>query len=133
MKGFTMILHDATQSQRFSGVTAFVGEDNSGSFGIYPHHQRIITPLVFGLARFRQQTAPWHYLALPSALLYFVDNRLTITTRRYLVDDDYRSLSHALQQQLLAEEVALQGLKQNLQQIDEMMLRRLWSIERSGI
>ena len=77
MKGFTLQLQDATRSQQLPGVTTFVGEDASGSFGILADHARLMTSLAVGLARFRVGEGPWQYLALPGGLLYFHDNRLT--------------------------------------------------------
>lgn len=133
IRSFTLALHDATHSQRITGVTSFVGEDASGSFGILPGHARIMTSLVIGLARFRISEAAWQYLALPGALLYFEANVLTLSTRRYLVDDDYMRISQALQEQLLAEEEALQNIKGSLNQMEEEVLKRLWSLGRRGM
>ena len=43
---------------------SFVGEDDSGSFGILPGHARVMTLLGFGLARFRVADRPGSILAL---------------------------------------------------------------------
>jgi F-type H+-transporting ATPase subunit epsilon len=123
---FTLTLLDATHSQRIDGVTSFVGEDASGSFGILPGHARMMTVLVFGLARFRTAADDWHYLALPGALLYFSDNALSLGTRRFLLDDDYGRISAALHEQLLAEERALHEIRNSLQRMEEQLLKRLW-------
>ena len=88
MKPFIMHVQSATQYERIEDVTAFVGEDLSGSFGILAGHQRLMTPLVFGLARFRVLDGDWQFLALPGGLLYFVGNELFLNTRRYLRDMD---------------------------------------------
>ena len=133
VKTFTLLLHDATRAERISGVTSFVGEDDSGSFGILAGHARMMTSLVMGLARYRVGGQPWRYLALPGALLYFRADVLSISTRRYLVDDDYVRISEALRDQLLAEERALQGTKRSLQQMEEEVLRRLWSLGRAAV
>jgi F-type H+-transporting ATPase subunit epsilon len=130
MNTFTLILRDATHSERIEGVTSFVGEDASGSFGILAGHARIMTTLVFGMARFRCAETGWRYLALPGAVLYFVDNELMISTRRYLMDSDYEQISAALQKQLLAEEEQLRTTKESLHRMDEEVLRRMWAIRR---
>jgi len=104
MSGFTLRLQDATRAEEIANVTSFVGEDASGSFGILAGHARMMTSLVVGLARFRVGEDNWKYLALPGAALYFHDNILTLSTRHYLLDDDYMRISEALQQQLLEEE-----------------------------
>ncbi len=101
MKTFTLQLQDSTHSEAITGVTSFVGEDVSGSFGILAGHARMITVLIIGLARFRIGDDAWHYLALPGALLYFHNNRLSLSTRHYIRDADYLRISTALQQHLL--------------------------------
>jgi F-type H+-transporting ATPase subunit epsilon len=127
---FTLRLQDATHAEEIAGVTSFVGEDASGSFGILAGHTRMITALVIGLARFRIGTEAWRYLAVPGAVLYFRDNVLTLSTRRYLLDDDYMRISQALQQQLLAEEEQLHTMKASLHRMEEAMLRHLWEMGR---
>jgi F-type H+-transporting ATPase subunit epsilon len=128
MKTFTLRLQDATHAETFNGVTSFVGEDATGSFGILAGHARMMASLVIGLARFRVGDAGWQYLALPGAVLYFNDNTLTLSTRHYLRDDDYMRVSKALGQQLLAEEAKLQSMKKSLHRMEEEVLRHLWEI-----
>jgi F-type H+-transporting ATPase subunit epsilon len=127
---FTLRLQDATRAEDITGVTSFVGEDDSGSFGVLAGHARMLTTLVIGLARFRVGAATWQYLAVPGAVLYFLDNVLTVSTRRYLLDADYMRISRALQQQLLAEEEQLQTMKTSLHHMEEAMLKRLWEMGR---
>jgi F-type H+-transporting ATPase subunit epsilon len=127
---FTLRLQDATRAEEITGVTSFVGEDASGSFGILPGHARMLTVLVTGLARFRAGPASWQYLAVPGALLYFKDNVLTLGTRRYLLDADYKRISEALQQQLLAEEEQLHAMTISLHRMEEAMLKHLWDMGR---
>ncbi len=133
MKTFTLVLHDATRSQKIKDVTSFVGEDISGSFGILAGHARMMTSLIIGLARFRIGEGKWQYLALPGGVLYFHDNMLTLSTRRYLLDDDYMRISQALEQQLIAEEEQLHSMKESLHHMEEEVLKRLWEMGRIGI
>ena len=128
MKSFTLQLHDATQSEDIAGVTSFVGEDASGSFGILAGHARMMASLTIGLARFRIGEEAWQYLALPGAVLYFHDNVLTLSTRHYLRDNDYMRVSQALQQQLLAEEEKLHTMKKSLHHMEEEVFKRLWEM-----
>jgi F-type H+-transporting ATPase subunit epsilon len=132
MSSFTLQLQDATRIQRIDGVTAFVGEDASGSFGLLAGHARFMTSLVLGLARYRIADRPWQYLALPGGLLYFSDNLLILNTRHYLADDDYNRISSAMQQKLLAEEEKLHTMKSSLHSMEEEVLRRLWRLGRTG-
>lgn len=130
MKSFTLRLQDATRSEDIGGVTSFVGEDASGSFGIQAGHARLMAILKIGLARFRVGEGSWTYLASPGAVLYFHGNTLTLSTRRYLLDEDYMRISRALQEQLLAEEETLQAMKESLHQMEQAILRRLWELGR---
>ena len=128
MKAFTLQLQDATHAETINGVTSFVGEDASGSFGILAGHARMMASLIIGLARYRIGEDAWHYLALPGAVLYFHDNLLTLSTRHYLRDDDYMRVSQALAQQILAEEEKLQSMKKSLRNMEEEVLRHLWEM-----
>lgn len=130
VKTFSLQLLSTIEQRQIDGVTSFVGEDASGSFGILADHARSITSLVFGLARFRRDADEWQYLALPGGLLYFVDNRLQICTRHFLIDSDYERISGLLQQQLLAEEQSLYEMKESLRRMEESLLRRLWEAGR---
>ena len=132
MKPFILKLQDATRSEEIANVTSFVGEDASGSFGILAGHARMMTSLIIGLARFRIGENTWKYLALPGAVLYFHDNVLTLSTRRYLLNDDYMHISQALQQQLLTEEEKLHTMRESLHHMEEETLKRLWEIGRKG-
>ena len=129
MNTFVMQLQSATQFERIENVVAFIGEDASGSFGILPGHARLMTLLVFGLARFRIFNQDWEFLALPGALAYFVDGQLNLSTRRYLRSKDYEHLSVGLHDELLAEEETLRQMKQSVRRLEEEMLRRLRKVK----
>jgi len=131
MKTLTLFLRDATQAQQYEGVLSFVGEDNSGSFGILPDHDRFMTALLMGLCRFKTTRGEWMYVATAGALLYFHDNRLYLTTRHYLIDNDYSRISTALTRQLLDEETRLRSQKQGLRKMEEEVLRQLWKLGRN--
>jgi len=128
MRRFSLVLRDASRTEQIDGVTSFVGEDASGSFGILAGHTRFMTVLNFGLARFRCGEGPWQYLALPGALLYFVGNEMRVTTRRYLRDEDYRRISRLLGEEMTAEERNLSTMKESLRRMEEELMRRLWEL-----
>jgi F-type H+-transporting ATPase subunit epsilon len=132
VNAFTLLLQDASRSERIEEVSSFIGEDSSGSFGIRANHARMMTALVTGLARFRVADGDWQYLAMPGAVLYFCDNILTLSSRRYLRDHDYTRISAALQEQLLAEEEQLRTTRESLRRMEESLLRRLWEIGRKA-
>ena len=126
MNSFVLHLQDATRYERMEGVTSFVGEDRSGSFGIWAGHARLMTSLVFGLARFRIADQPWQFLAMPGALLYVTHNDLYLSTRRYVRDDSYERLSQVLAHELMIEDQQLRVMKDNLKRLEQAMLQRLW-------
>lgn len=130
MRGFVLHLQSATQYERIEQVTTFVGEDVSGSFGILAGHHRMMTSLLFGLARFRTEEGEWEFLALPGGVLYFAENELFLNTRRYLRGTDYAGITKALEQQLRSEEVLLRDLKESMHRLEEEMFKRLWSLGR---
>jgi len=132
MNTFTLRIQDSRQVNEIAGVVSFIGEDASGSFGIMAGHARMLTTLVIGLARFRTDEMEWRYLALPGGVLYFKNDQLTLSTRRFVVDDDYTRISAALQEELLAEEEKLHTMKASLHHMEEELLRRLWDIGRPG-
>ena len=129
---FTLMLRDSSSAKRIDGVVSFVGEDASGSFGILPGHARIMSILELGLARFRRADEPWQYLAMPGAVLYFKDNLLSLSTRRYFIDDDYERITDTLTSQLLREEEALQEVRQSLAQLEQEILKRLLKLGGGG-
>ncbi len=132
MNTFVMHLQSATQYERIENIASFVGQDDSGSFAILPGHARMMTLLSFGLARFRAVHQDWEFLALPGALIYFVDGQLYLSTRRYLRGKDYEQLSVALREELLTEEEALRAMKQSVRRLEEEMFKRLWKVKPSG-
>lgn len=132
MRAMTLHLLQSTGSERFEGVTSFVGEDASGSFGILPGHARMMTALVVGLARFRVGDNEWHYLALPGGIIEGGGDRLTLCTRRCLHDTDIRRMGTMLAELQQAEEETLGGIRESLHRLEEEMLRRLREIERGS-
>lgn len=130
MNQFVLNLFDPSHEQHITGVTSFVGEDASGSFGIQPNHARFMTTLVFGLSRFRLATEDWQYLALPGGVAYFNNNELTISTRYFLIDTDLERISTLLEQHTLAEEENMHATKESLHRMEQAMLKRMLALKR---
>lgn len=130
---FALHLESAMKAERIDGVVSFIGTDASGAFGVLANHARMMTVLEFGMARFRTADDAWHYIALPGAVAYFIENALHLATRRYVRSDDYHVVADAVEHTLRAEERALHGLRQSVGQLDREILRRLWRLqEREG-
>lgn len=128
--GFALHLQEATRYEAIEDVSAFIGEDASGAFGIHAGHERMMTTLVFGLAQFRVRDQAWQYLALPGAVVYFRDNELFLSTRRSFRSDDYRQVRSLLDEELRAEEQALEQITGSLRRMEDELLKRLWQIGR---
>ena len=130
MTGFTLELQSAQHTERIAEVTSFVGADATGSFGIMPGRARFMTVLEYGLSRFRIADGAWRYLACPGAVLRFDGDCLTVSTRRYLYDADYERISEALAGQLAEEERSLKTVKDNLQALEQTLIKRLRALDR---
>lgn len=126
---FSLHLESATRAEQIDDVISFVGADASGAFGILAHHERMMTVLEFGMARFRTADARWHYVALPGAVVSFADNALHLATRRYVLSDDYDVVADAIENALRSEERTLRGLRQRVGRLDREILRRLWRLQ----
>ena len=130
MTTFTLYLYAADSYERIDDVASFVGEDESGSFSLLARHDRFMTVLTFGLARLRRGDGATEYLGLPGGVLYFVDNALYLSTRRYLRDTDARRIAEALAGELLREEQALVETRRKLHLLESEMLKRLVELGR---
>lgn len=130
MSGFLLHLNEATHAETIRGVSAFVGEDASGQFGIRERHERFMTIHTFGLARFRVADAPFEYLAVPGGLVYFVGGELFLCARRLFRHRDPQEVARALTEQLAEEEQRLSGFKQSLRRLEDEMLKRMWQMGR---
>jgi F-type H+-transporting ATPase subunit epsilon len=129
VNAFSLQLLGANGLERIEGVTSFVAEEASGSFGVLAGHVPMMAALTPGLARFRQGEAHWHYLAAPGALVHFSGSVLTYSSRRYFQGEDAQAILDALQRQMDAE-AGLHPAIESLQQMERDMLKRLWELQR---
>jgi F-type H+-transporting ATPase subunit epsilon len=130
MNGLSLQLESPARCERIANVTSFVGEDASGSFGILPGHETLVTVVDFGLSRFRVGEQPWRYLAAPGAVIFLHDGELHFATRRYLLGDDYETIRALLQQHIQTEEESLRAIKTSIRGLEQEMLKRLWQLGR---
>ncbi len=133
MRTFTLHLQSALRYERIERVSSFVGEDRSGQFGILGGHERLVTVLVPGLARFRTGNEPWQYLALPGAVLYFAHGELSVNARLYERSADYRSMRAVLRDRLSAEEEELRTLNRCVRDLEGALFKRLYELQRGTV
>jgi F-type H+-transporting ATPase subunit epsilon len=125
MKTFLLTIHDAAHTQTIEDIVSFTGEDLSGSFGILAGRERFITCLSFGMARVHTSAGQVLYLAMPGGVLYFVNNNLMISTRHFVVGDNFDHIQKILQQDILEEEIQLKTLKKSFHTMENELLKRL--------
>ncbi len=130
MNTFTVHLFAADRYEQIAEVASFTGEDGSGSFGLLARHERFMTALTFGLARLQMADGSREYLGFPGGLLYFIDNELRISTRRYLRDADVERIARSLTRELLEEEQELEQTRRKLHRLEAEMLKRLAQLGR---
>lgn len=126
MGGFRMVLMDSFSVRQMDGIRSFVGEDASGSFGLLAGHARFMTCLDYGFCRFKAADDVWQYLAIPSAVLHFGDDVLTLKTRRYILDADYERMTSILDTELWEDEQRLRTMKRSVEQLERAVMKRIW-------
>lgn len=131
MTEMRLTLASAAAIRQIESVVSFVAEDASGQFGLLPGHVRLITPLAFGMARYRVAGGDWEYLATTGGVLDADGAEIRVATRRFLIDSDYAAISAALEAELAEESEAIRALHESLQRIEEGVVRRLWELRRS--
>ena len=129
MSTFTLNLLAADDTGVIEDVVSFSAEDKSGSFSILAKHERFMTTLSFGLARVRFADKTEEYLGFPGGVLYFCDNIMNISTRRYLRDTDVERIAETLSNELLQEEEALEQTRRSLRRLEAEMLKHLMQLK----
>ncbi|WP_339860359.1 hypothetical protein [Paremcibacter congregatus] len=133
MKFFTLNLQSGLQYEKIENVISFIGTDAQGAFGVMAGHERMMTILRFGLARFRGETTGWHYIALPGGVLYFVNNVLSISCRRFVQSEDYSTVAAVLSGTLKQQEEELLTLKRSLGRMEQETIRRIWKLQHEEV
>jgi F-type H+-transporting ATPase subunit epsilon len=132
MNRFALILQDSRGVDHFEDVTHFIGADAGGSFGVMAGHARTVALLRYGLARFCDHAGVWHYLALPSGVLRFADNRLTISTVRYFLGDDRDEICQRLAEEMAQIDSEVHTARATLSEIERSLVRRLAELSGRG-
>lgn len=125
MNTFALILSDSFRTQQFDNVVQFIGSDGSGAFGVKARHRKMVAVLRYGLARFLNDDGKWYYLALPSGVLRFSDNALTLATTRYFLGEERSSIVNQLSSEMAREDSDVHTARATLAQIEKELVRRL--------
>lgn len=132
MSTFPVELLSPARISRIDGVESFVGRDQSGAFGIQAGHAPFATCLVYGLARFRPAGGPWTYAALPGGILHVEANRLRVWTRLFYLGEDLAAMTAHLEGDIAASEAELRSVRQEVEKLDEELMRRLLALVGAG-
>lgn len=132
MSGFSLVFCGGADSERFDGVTHFIGADDSGAFGILPHHETTLAVLRYGLARFVDTTGTWRYAALPGGVLRFAGDALVVVAARYDIGTDRDALADRLAADMAHKDSDLRSMRETLAGIDHALLRRLNALGQAG-
>lgn len=125
MSGFTLAFCGGDDIEHFDEVMQFIGADDSGSFGILPHHEHTIAVMRYGLARFVDTTGTWRYAAIPGGVVRFADSAMTIIAARYFIGTDRAALADRLAGEMLREDSELRAMRETLAGIERTLIRRL--------
>ena len=125
MNTFTLHLRDPGNYLFEERVLSFVARDAQGSFGLLANHERMMTFLGYGLAHYRLEQGQEFHIILPGGLLYFHDNTLHLSTRRFYHHPHMDRILGEMEARLQAEEAGLVALKHNLKHLEQEMLRRM--------
>lgn len=129
---FQLHLRDTLHEERFEQVTAFVGEDESGSFGILARHARFMTVLTLSLARFETTPGQTYYLGLAGGLAFMRGEVLAISTQRFVTDTDFESISQKLRGEIAREALETHATRESLRNLEDAVLKRLYELGRKG-
>jgi F-type H+-transporting ATPase subunit epsilon len=126
MKGFVLEFCSEERDQRIEGVVSFVGADASGSFGILPGREPLVTALRWGLCSFRVEgETALRFAALPGAILRFDRSGLLICCRRYVTSGDPAAIVKELDEEMRRERQETRDVHDLLRSIDRELLARL--------
>ena len=126
-----MHLQSADNYVRFDDVQSFVAEDSRGAFGLLAHHERFMTPLVYGLGQFRRKDHALQYVATVGGIAYFSENELYISTRYFIVEDDYNTISARLEHELVAAEYRTEASMKDESELKKRLKRQAVRKERA--
>ena len=132
MSGFVLYLQSPLRCERLDDVVSFQGADKSGSFSIWPRHERFVTVLAMGLCIIRSGDGSEALLALPGGVAYFLANELKVSTRYYERGADAATLLDALRTRMESERAKLARTREAVLKLERQLLRQIWAAAREA-
>lgn len=130
-------LLDGVSSVALPDVRSLVAQDASGQFGLMPGHAAFLTVLEPGLFRYRSgPDAPWRFGACAGGLLRCErvggQTEVRIVSRRFLLGEAPEALQTQLDALLAAEQAMRVSTRDNMEQLDLALMRRMQELAQSA-
>ncbi len=126
----TLTLLDGRNATQLEQVTSLVAQDASGQFGLLPGHGDLVTVLVPGLFRYRQDgRADWSYGASAGGMLSCTRaadlTQVRIVSRRCLLGDVPEALQQQLDALLRSERALHVSTREQVVQLEQAFYKRM--------
>jgi len=110
----------------FADVAAVRAEDESGEFGILPHHADFVTALATSVVGWRRDDGRHGYCAVRGGLMTVTDGReIAIATREPILGDDLAALEAVVRGQLADEVEAQRQARAHAEQLRIQAIRQI--------
>lgn len=107
-------------------VLAVRAEDESGEFGILPHHADFVTALAISVVGWRRQGGEAGYCAVRGGLLTVADGQIvSIATREAVAGDDLATLETHVRTRLAAEAEEERAARAHAEQLRVQAIRQI--------
>lgn len=107
-------------------VLAVRAEDESGEFGILPHHADFVTALAISVVGWRRQGGEAGYCAVRGGLLTVADGEIvSIATREAVTGDDLATLETHVRTRLAAEAEEERAARAHAEQLRVQAIRQI--------
>jgi len=108
------------------GVQHVRAEDSTGSFGLLPHHDELLTVLAISVVTWRDRDGREHYVAVSGGVLSVTGGeRVQIATRDAQAGDDLDELERAVVARYHAEAAAAAASSREMARLEGAMIRRI--------
>ncbi len=129
LKSFTCKVYSPKNILTINEVSSFVGEDNSGSFGIMAGRYPLVTILKCSTAKLKLNDDSVLYLGISGGVLSFKSNILTIVTSFAIQSENIEDLTEALDVAIAKDEERSQKIQGYIQKLDDEILKRIKQLE----
>ena len=109
-----------------AGVAAVRAEDDSGEFGVLPHHADFVTVLATSVVGWRRADGAQGYCAVRGGLLTVTGGRdVAVATREAIVGDDLAALEGEVRGRLAEEAQAQRQARARAEQLRIQAIRQI--------